>query len=289
MDLNAGQQKIDRRTDEQKVVNHWQEGIKFANKESTFKRGLNTGILGFTRTLSDFYASALTNIGKGRGAVEDATKAFLASKAVNEGGRAVKFGLKKYQALLQKRAEVDSIVDNVLGRNMAYANTGAVRKLMASNARARENLGLPAMYGAPVMLTPSNRLGGALKIGTTALSMAASIYSLGGLGATGGGPLSGLPGFLGGAAEGVTKSKGLFGISWLSDRKLKDNIKQVGISPKGYKIYEFSYKGADRRFRGVMAQDVVKKNPMAVGIASINNLNFLTVDYDQIDVDMELV
>jgi len=38
-----------------------------------------------------------------------------------------------------------------------------------------------------------------------------------------------------------------------------------------------------------MAQDVVKINPMAVGIASTNNLNFLTVDYDQIDVDMELV
>jgi hypothetical protein len=271
MDLNAGQRAADRRADEAKVVNHWQEDLKYANKETTFKRALNTGILGFTRTLSDFYASALTNIGKGRGVIEDATKAFLASKAVNEGGRAVKFGLKKYQALLQKRSEVDSVVDNILGRNMAYANTGAVRKLMAANAAAREGFGLPAMYGAPAMLTPTNRLGGALKIGTTALSMASSIYSLGGLGSTDGGPLSW---FFGGDA---------------SDRKLKDNIKQVGISPKGYKIYEFSYKGADRRFRGVMAQDVVKKNPMAVGISSVNYINFLTVDYDQIDVDMELV
>jgi len=276
MDLNAGQRAADRRADEAKVVNHWQEELKYANKETTFKRGLNTGILGFTRTLSDFYASALTNIGKGRGVIEDATKAFLASKAVNEGGRAVKFGLRKYQALLQKRSEVDSVVDNILGRNMAYANTGAVRKLMAANAAAREGFGLPAMYGAPAMLTPTNRLGGALKIGTTLLATAASIYSMGGLGATGAnaanaGPMSW---FFGGGA---------------SDRKLKDNIKQVGISPKGYKIYEFSYKGANRRFRGVMAQDVVKKNPMAVGIASTNNLNFLTVDYSQIDVDMELV
>ena len=268
MDLNAGQRAADRRADEAKVVNHWQEGIKFHNKETTFKRALNTGILGFTRTLSDFYASALTNIGKGRGVIEDATKAFLASKAVDEGGRAVKFGLKKYQALLQKRAEVDSVVDNILGRNMAYANTGALRKLMASNAAAREGLGLPAMYGAPAMLTPTNRLGGALQIGTTALSIGASLYSLGAWGGTG--PLENVGGLL-------------------SDRKLKDNIKQVGISPKGYKIYEFSYKGADRRFRGVMAQDVAKINPMAVGIASTNNLNFLTVDYSQIDVDMELV
>jgi len=276
MDLNAGQRAADKRENETKVVTHWQNGLIFANKESTFRRRLDTSVLGFTRTLSDFYASALTNIGKGRGVIEDATKAFLASKAVNEGGRSVKFGLQKYQALLQKRSEVDSVVDNILGRNMAYANTGALRKLQASRAAAREGLGLPAMYGAPTMLTPTNRLGGALKIGTMALGAAASIYGLGGLGATGANSLNAGPmsWFFGGGA---------------SDRRLKDNIKQVGISPKGYKIYEFSYKGADRRFRGVMAQDVVKVNPMAVGIASTNNLNFLTVDYDQIDVDMELV
>jgi len=34
-----------------------------------------------------------------------------------------------------------------------------------------------------------------------------------------------------------------------------------------------------------MAQDVVKKNPMAVGI----DQNYLTVDYSKIDVDMEVV
>ena len=34
-----------------------------------------------------------------------------------------------------------------------------------------------------------------------------------------------------------------------------------------------------------MAQDVVKKNPMAVGIRN----NYLTVDYNQIDVNMEAV
>ena len=34
-----------------------------------------------------------------------------------------------------------------------------------------------------------------------------------------------------------------------------------------------------------MAQDVVQKNPMAVGI----DQNYLTVDYSKIDVDMEVV
>ena len=125
------------------------------------------------------------------------------------------------------------------------------------------------------MMPPSNRLGGALQIGMQALSVASSIYGMGGLGATGAnaknaGPMSW---FFGGGG---------------SDRRLKENINQIGTSPKGYKVYEFSYK-ADKtrtRYRGAMAQDVVKINPMAVGI---HPEGYLTVDYDQIDVDMEVV
>ena len=70
-----------------------------------------------------------------------------------------------------------------------------------------------------------------------------------------------------------------------SDIRLKENIEEVGVSPQGYKIYEFNYKGGDVRFRGAMAQDVVQKNPMAVGI----DQNYLTVDYSKIDVNMEVV
>ena len=70
-----------------------------------------------------------------------------------------------------------------------------------------------------------------------------------------------------------------------SDARLKENIEEVGISPQGYKIYEFNYKGGNVRFRGAMAQDVLRKNPMAVGI----DQNYLTVDYNKIDVNMEVV
>jgi hypothetical protein len=69
------------------------------------------------------------------------------------------------------------------------------------------------------------------------------------------------------------------------DIELKENVEEVGVSPQGYKIYEFNYKGQDVRFRGAMAQDVVQKNPMAVGI----DQNYLTVDYSKIDVKMEVV
>ena len=70
-----------------------------------------------------------------------------------------------------------------------------------------------------------------------------------------------------------------------SDARLKENIEEVGLSPQGYKIYEFNYKGGNVRFRGAMAQDVLRKNPMAVGI----DQNYLTVDYRKIDVNMEVV
>ena len=74
---------------------------------------------------------------------------------------------------------------------------------------------------------------------------------------------------------------------WNAIDTLKENIKKVGVSPQGYKIYEFNYKGSDVRFRGAMAQDVRLKNPMAVGI-NVEHM-YLTVDYDKIDIDMEVV
>ena len=72
-----------------------------------------------------------------------------------------------------------------------------------------------------------------------------------------------------------------------SDKNLKENIKQVGVSADGYKIYEFNYRAIpETRYRGVMAQDVIKKNPKAI---DIHPEGYLTVDYDQIDVNMEVV
>ena len=70
-----------------------------------------------------------------------------------------------------------------------------------------------------------------------------------------------------------------------SDIRMKDNVKEIGISPKGYKIYEFNYKGNDTRYRGAMAQDVITKLPQAVGVRD----NYFTVNYNMIDIDMEVV
>lgn len=262
MDLNADKREAARQEKQRKDAAFGAAKTEFHGKENTLKIAQNTNVIGYTKDISDAYATVVSTIGKGRAAIEDATKAFLASQKVNEGGRSTRFGLNKYLTLLQKTNEVESVVDTLLGRNMGYVQEGARRKFTLADSEAREALGLVPQYGAPVMMPPSNRLGGALKIGSAILGTAGNMYSLGAFGNPAGGPLG-----------------------FISDRRLKDNIKEVGMSPKGYKIYEFSYKGDSTRYRGVMAQDVAKKNPMAVGIEN----NYLTVDYSQVDVDMEVV
>jgi hypothetical protein len=72
---------------------------------------------------------------------------------------------------------------------------------------------------------------------------------------------------------------------YLSDRRLKKNVIEVGVSPNGHKIYEFNLRGYVNRFRGVMAQDLLKTLPSAVTKIG----EFLMVDYDQVDVPLEAI
>ena len=174
MDANAGARAAARERARQKDAIYAQEKLKFFNKETQLDRTQNRNIIGYSRDLADAQVKAIYTAGQGRLAVQDVARRYFANKSVNEGGRSTRFGIKKYQALLTKRAEVDSIVDNMYGRNMAYAQEGARRKYLSANAAAREQLGLPASYGAPVMLPPTNRLGGALQLLSTGLSIASS-------------------------------------------------------------------------------------------------------------------
>ena len=254
VDANAGARAAARERAAQKDAIFAQEGLKFFNRETTLKRTQNLNILGYSRDISDAMAGAIAQIGEGRQRGEDATRAYLSSKLVNEGGRSRRFGLKKYQVLLSKRQEVDSVINNILGRNLAYTQEQSKRKFQVAQAGAREALGIPAAYGAPVMLPPTNRLGGALQIASQVVGIVSGGFDI---------------------ADSINNS----------DINVKENIKQVGVSPNGHKIYEFNYKGFKDRWRGAMAQDVVKKNPLAVGIRD----GILTVDYSKIDVNMELV
>jgi len=66
----------------------------------------------------------------------------------------------------------------------------------------------------------------------------------------------------------------------MSDIRLKEDIKLVGKSPKGIKIYNFKYKGDDKTYQGVMAHQVPQ--------ASIaNEFGYLMVDYNKLDVEFK--
>ena len=60
-----------------------------------------------------------------------------------------------------------------------------------------------------------------------------------------------------------------------SDKRLKENVQKVGKTNDGQPIYRFNYKGDPRTQIGLMAQDVEKSHPDAVGLAG----GYKTVDY----------
>lgn len=83
-----------------------------------------------------------------------------------------------------------------------------------------------------------------------------------------------------------------------SDRRLKDNIEQVGRSPSGIPIYTFTYRddmadflrdGVDTNtvYIGAMAQDLLDILPEAVKINP--KTGYYDVDYSKIDIDFRKV
>ena len=245
VDANAGARAAAKQKKLEKDAVFEQKRLQFFNKETTFARTLDRNIIGYSRSRADARSRANQIQGKGRAARQNAVAKYFRTKKVNEGGRSRRYGRAQYQSLLQKEAQIQRAVDNAFGRDLASMQTINQRRFLAANAKARESLGVPASYGAPVMMPPSDYLGGFLQTASQVASIAGAF----------------------------------------SDIKLKENVEQVGVSPQGYNIYEFNYIGGDVRFRGALAQDVLNKNPMAVGI----DQNYLTVDYRLIDVDMEVV
>ena len=65
--------------------------------------------------------------------------------------------------------------------------------------------------------------------------------------------------------------------SFFSDKRLKDDIEPIGKTYDGQEIVRYRYKGEPATRIGLVAQDVEKKHPEAVGLAG----GFKTVDYDK--------
>ena len=85
-------------------------------------------------------------------------------------------------------------------------------------------------------------------------------------------------GALSGSTTTTNQSGGFF-----SDKRLKDDVKEIGKTNDGQPIYSYKYKGDDRTQIGLMAQDVEKKHPEAVGLMG----GYKTVDYKKATEDAE--
>ena len=176
-------------------------------------------------------------------------KNYFRKQKVNQGGRARSFGRSaELMNLLFAKGQLRNKVRNQYGRNQALNYQRNLRKKQSMDAKNRKTLGFTPEYGAPVMMPPSDRFSTFLNFG---LQVA-----------------------------------GIFASASGSDTKIKENVTYVGSSPQGHNIWESNYIGDAKRYRGAMAQEVAKINPMAVGIAEDSAGKYLTVDYSKIDVDM---
>ena len=252
-DPNAGirmQAKIEKFKKDSK---YHSDSLKYWNREAGVKRRKQSLTRALSRTKSDAYSKALWTLGKGRLAQEGIyrQKAKVSRYSDKTGvARSNRYNVSKYKAILDKQKQIESTINNTFGRNMDIANQMISRNHQMMVAKNRASLGARPEYGAPVMMPPRDTQGQFFN----SLSMGLGIASA--------------------------------GIGLFSDIRLKENIEEIGKSSEGYKIYEWNYKSIpNKRYSGVIAQDVVKINPMAVDIRD----NYLVVDYSKVDVDMEVV
>jgi len=247
-DPNAAARQAAKEKHRQKMFDYKSNSVKYWNRETDFKskKQFIQGI-GESRQLSDIRQAVMQKRAAGLTAKESAARSYAASQYVNEGGGARSAGRNKYLELLNSESKVDAGIAKLAGRGQGILLEKQKRIRSSMLSENRKALGTRPEFGVSVMDPGKDT--GAMMMG--ALSTGLSIAS----------------------------------IFASSDIRMKEDIKQVGISPDGHKIYEFNYIGKPTRYRGVMAQDVVKIDPMAVGIRD----GYLSVNYGKIDVDMEVI
>lgn len=133
-----------------------------------------------------------------------------------------------------------------------------------------QNLGLLAQIGIPIAGMSTNSTGSGTSNTTMNPSLLSQLTSVGGLfstpGSAAGGGTSAITG-MGQAAAGLGSglASGANGLlSFLSDRRLKKDICQVGCMFDGTPIYRYRYIGQPGYQIGLMAQDVERYAPDAV-------------------------
>lgn len=257
-DPNAGARQQAKIENQKKHAQYHSESLKYWNREVSFERGRQKIAAGRSRAQSDVYQNALYTLGEARAKQAEAhaaTAQIARTEGVNElsgVSRSRSYNKAAYMKILDQQAKIESQLDSTFGTNMALKYQKIKRYNMHAHAKNRESLGVRPEFGVPVHMPPKDRSGQ----------------------------------FFNSLSMGLGLASGVMGL-FPSDIRLKENIEETGKSPKGYKIYEWNYKNnKNTRYRGVIAQDVIKINPMAVDIMPNG---YLGVYYDKVDVPMEVV
>ena len=184
MDLNAGERRAAKQRWMQKDADYRSASLKFWNRETTGQRGLNTATIGFSRAMSNDLQRALYVQGQARQQYENAFAKFYSQGGDMVGkqeGRSRTAGRKGILALTRVRGALNNAVRNEYGPNMARRYQARLKRFGSEKAKAINAIGVRPEYGAPVLMPPSNRLGGALQIASTALSIATPFLPGGGI------------------------------------------------------------------------------------------------------------
>ena len=248
-DPNAGRREAARVENNRRHAEFKANSIKQWNKEADFKQNLKTiRGMGRSRTQADFQELAVQAQGKALSEKESLARQYFQSKSVNEGGRSRGYGGAKNANYFAKVAKLDQQMFKLSTVGEGKFQEGLQRREQAMIKKQNDALGMGPQFGMPTMLPPKDRAGQLMNSISFGLNVASGIMAF-------------------------------------SDKRLKDDVVKVGVSPKGYNIYEWTYRARPgETWRGVIAQDVVKQNPMAVGVLPSG---FLGVYYDKLDVDLE--
>jgi len=222
------------------------EGTKYHNREAGYQKSLQDNVIGFSRATSDAYSKAVYARGSAMKQTESLMKNYFRKQKVDQGGRARSF--RRSGELMQLLFAKGQLRNKV--RNQFGRN-----QALAYQANLRKKQAFDAKNRKTLGFLP--------EYGAPVLMPPRDTFS-----------------------SFLNFGLSVAGIIASSDVKVKENIKYVGSSPQGHNIWEFNYAGDSKRYRGAMAQEVAKINPMAVGIAEDSGGRYLTVDYSKIDVDM---
>ena len=248
-DPNAGARQQAKIQHKQKIHEYKNNAVKYWNKETRFVKNKQfiQGI-GASRVQSDIRQRIMRKRGRMLKGGENLQKEFLAKRFVNEGGSSNRAGKNTFNSLLSQKHKLAFSAMQAAGIGEAVQQEGAKRFMQKKLGDEWGKASTLPKFGAPVYM-PGKDTGGQFM---GALSTGLSIASL-----------------------------------FTSDIRLKENIEVVGESPQGHTIYEWNYTSTpNTRYRGVIAQDVIKINPMAVDV--MRN-GYLGVYYNKIDVNMEVV